>query len=459
MASLIFPENFLWGTATGAYQIEGAYNEDGKGESIWDRYTHTPGTILGSDTGDVACDHYHLYEEDVKIMKEMGIKTYRFSISWPRIFPDGKGEPNKKGMDFYRNLVNLLAENEITPAITLYHWDLPQKLQDIGGWANREVVDLFVQYARYVFKELGDKVPIWITFNEPWVSSFIGYWYGGHPPAISDLSLAIQAAHNIMLAHGKAVRAYREMGMKGEIGITLNLNPVYPASENENDLLAANRYSEFYNSWFLDPILKGKYPEQLLELFSNFATPPNIDSVDMDVIHTPIDFLGVNNYSFTSVVYDANKLPLQINFAEAGKAKTDTGWEIYPEGIHDLLLYLHQEYNGIKIMITENGAAFKDVIDNDGKVNDNERISYLNDHITEIYRAMKDGVNLAGYYIWSFMDNFEWRMGYSKRFGLVYIDYETQKRIIKKSGLWYKKVIENNGIVYNHQGANQDAEK
>lgn len=447
MSSMVFPENFIWGTATSAYQIEGAYNEDGKGESIWDRFTHTPGNIRGNNTGDVACDHYHLYEEDLKIMKEMGIKSYRFSISWPRIFPDGKGEPNQRGMDFYRNLVDLLVENDIAPAVTLYHWDLPQKLQDIGGWTNREVADLFVQYARYVFRQLGDKVTIWITFNEPWVSSFIGYWYGGHPPGISDLSLALQAAHNIMLAHGRAVRAFREMGMKGEIGISLNLNPIYPASEKENDFLAANRYSEFYNGWFLNPILKGKYPEQLMNYFSNFAMLPNMDREDMDVIHTPIDFLGINNYSFTSVVYAPDKLPLQVNFAETGKAKTDTGWEIYPEGMYDLLLYLHHEYNGIKMMITENGAAFQDVIDQDETVNDDERIGYLNEHIAEIHRAMKDGVNLAGYYIWSFMDNFEWRSGYSKRFGLVYIDYVTQKRIVKKSGFWYKNVIENNGIV------------
>ena len=446
MSSIVFPEEFIWGTATSSYQIEGGYNEDGKGESIWDRYTHTYGTILNNDTGDVACDHYHLYEKDVKILKELGIKSYRFSISWSRIFPDGKGEPNEKGMDFYRNLVKLLIENGITPAVTLYHWDLPQKLQDIGGWVNREVVELFEQYARYVFKELGNKVAIWMTFNEPWVSSFIGYWYGGHPPGISDLSLALQAAHNILLAHGKTVRAFREMGMKGEIGISLNLNPVYPASENENDLFAANRYSEFYNSWFLDPILRGKYPEQLLNLFSNIATLPNMDNVDMDIIHSPIDFLGVNNYSFSSVVYDANKLPLQLTFADTGKVKTDTGWEIYPEGIYDLLVYLHQEYNGVKIIITENGAAFKDVIDNEGKVNDSERISYLNEHIFQIHQAIRDGVNVAGYYLWSLMDNFEWRVGYSKRFGIVYIDYETQKRIIKKSGFWYKEVIENNGI-------------
>ncbi len=445
MSGMIFPENFIWGTSTAAYQIEGGYNEDGKGESIWDRYTHTSGKILGNDTGDVACDHYHLYEQDVKIMKELGIKSYRFSISWPRIFPDGRGEPNKKGMDFYRNLVELLNENGIKPTVTLYHWDLPQKLQDIGGWANREVAELFVQYSRYIFQELGNKVAIWITFNEPWVSSFIGYWYGGHPPAISDLSLALQAAHNIMLAHGKTVRAFREMEVQGDIGISLNLNPIYPASENENDLLAASRYSDFLNAWFLDPILKGKYPDQLLELFSNIAEF-QIEREDMEVINSPIDFLGVNNYSFNSVVYDANNLPLQLTFADTGKAKTDTDWEIYPKGIYDLLLHLHQKYNGIKIIITENGAAFKDEVDKGGKINDDERISYLNDYIAQIYQAIKDGVNLKGYFIWSFMDNFEWRLGYSKRFGLVYIDYKTQKRIIKKSGLWYKKVIECNGI-------------
>jgi beta-glucosidase len=446
MSELFFPDGFIWGTATSAYQIEGGYNEDGKGESIWDRYTHTKGTILNNNTGDTACDHYHLFEKDVKILKELGIKSYRFSISWTRIFPDGMGKPNKKGIEFYHNLVKLLADNGITPAVTLYHWDLPQKLQDIGGWANREVPGLFEKYARYIFEELGEKVPIWITFNEPWVSSFIGYWYGGHPPAVTNLSSALQAAHNIMLAHGMTVRTFRKMGMKGEIGISLNLNPVYPASEDENDFVAAKRYSDFLNGWFLDPILKGKYPQQLLELFSNITTLPEINSTDMDIIHTPIDFLGINNYSLSSIVYDPEKLPFQLNFADTGKARTDTGWEIFPEGIYDLLLYLNNEYNGIKIIITENGAAFKDVVGNDGKVNDDDRIGYLNDHIIQVYQAIRDGVNLAGYYIWSFMDNFEWKLGYSKRFGLVYIDYETQNRIIKKSGYWYRKVIENNGI-------------
>ncbi len=447
MSRLVFPEGFIWGTATAAYQIEGGYNEDGKGESIWDRYTHTPGMILNNDTGDIACDHYHLFENDVRLLKELGVKSYRFSIAWTRIFPDGKGKPNKKGMDFYKKLVKLLVDNGIKPTVTLYHWDLPQKLQDIGGWANREVVELYEQYARYVIKELGDMVAFWITFNEPWVTSFIGYWYGGHPPAITDLSLALQAAHNIMLAHGRVVRAFREMGMKGEIGISLNLNPVYPASEDIKDSIAAKRYSDFQNGWFLDPILKGEYPSELLELFSNIATLPSINSDDMDIIHTPIDFLGVNNYSFSSIVYDSEKIPFELTFAETGKAKTDTGWEIYPEGIYDLLLYLHKEYNGIKMLITENGAAFKDSIDEDGKVNDDDRLNYLNSHISQVHQAIEDGANLAGYYLWSFIDNFEWKVGYSKRFGVVYVDYETQKRTIKKSGYWYKKVIENNGII------------
>ena len=446
MSGLIFPEGFIWGTATSAYQIEGGYRCDGKGESIWDRFSHIPGKIYNNDTGDVACDHYHLFNEDVRLLKDLGVKSYSFSISWPRIFPDGKGKPNQKGIDFYRNLANLLADNGIIPVVTLYHWDLPQKLQDIGGWANREMAGYFEQYARYVFKELGDIIPIWKTFNEPWVSSFVGYWYGTHPPGITDLSTALLASHHIMLAHGIAVRAFREMGMKGEMGINLNLNPVYPASEDKKDIAAARRYGDFLNGWFLDPILKGKYPEKLVKWLSNKVVFPEIESGDMDIIHTPVDFLGVNSYSSSSVMYDPEDWPLQLAFANTGKARTDSGWEIYPEGLYDLLLYLHREYNGIKMLITENGAAFKDIVDRDGKVGDDNRLRYLHDHILQVYKAIREGVNLAGYYVWSFMDNFEWNLGYLKRFGLVYVDYATQKRIIKKSGLWYKEVIENNGI-------------
>ena len=446
MYRLIFPEGFIWGVATSAYQIEGGYKCGGRGESIWDRFSHIPGKIFNNDTGDVACDHYHLFKKDVKLLKNLGVKSYRFSISWSRIFPDGRGKPNKKGMDFYRNLANLLADNGIIPTVTLYHWDLPQKLQDTGGWANREMTGYFEQYARYVFKKLGDIVPIWITFNEPWVSSFEGYWYGKHPPGIKNFSIALLASHHILLAHGMAVRTFREMEQKGEIGITLNLNPVYPASKDKKDIAAARRYGDFLDGWFLDPILKGKYPVKLVKWLSDKVSLPEIESKDMNIIHSPIDFLGVNNYYSSSVVHDSEDWPLQLAFANTGKAKTDMGWEIYPEGFYDLLLYLHREYDGIKILITENGAAFKDIVDSDGKVEDNDRIQYLHDYIFQVYKAIRKGVNLAGYYVWSFIDNFEWNMGYSKRFGLVYVDYATQKRIIKKSGLWYKEVIKNNGI-------------
>lgn len=446
MSKPIFPKGFIWGTGTAAYQIEGGYKCDDKGESIWDRFSHIPGKISNNDTGDVACDHYHLFREDVKLLKDLGVKSYRFSISWSRVFPEGRGQPNQKGIDFYKNLINLLIDNGIIPAVTLYHWDLPQKLQDIGGWANREMTAYFEQYASYLFKELGDTVPIWTTFNEPWVSAFVGYWYGGHPPGIKDLSTALLAAHHIMLAHGMAVRTFRELGNKGEIGITLNLNPVYPASETEKDLAAAKRYSDFLNGWFLDPILKGQYPARLVKWFTDKVVFPMITGGDMDIIHTPIDFLGVNNYSSSSVLDNPEKGPLQLTFANTGKPRTDSGWEIYPEGLYDLLLYLHREYGGIKMFITENGAAFKDNPDGKGKVSDDDRIRYLYDHIFQIHRALEAGVNLAGYYVWSFLDNFEWNLGYSKRFGLIYVDYATQRRIIKKSGLWYRKVAANNGI-------------
>jgi beta-glucosidase len=447
MPRLIFPKGFIWGASTSAYQIEGGYKDDGKGESIWDRFTHTSGKIFNNDTGDVACDHYHLYENDVKLLKELGLKSYSFSISWPRIFPDGIGKPNQMGIDFYRNLANLLIDNGITPAVTLYHWDLPQKLQDMGGWAIREMAEYFDYYARYVFQELRDVVRIWKTFNEPWVTSFIGYWYGGHPPGIANHSIALAAAHNIMLAHGMAVRSFREMGMKGEIGIVLNLNPIYPASEDDKDLAAARRYGDFYNGWFLDPILKGQYPEELVKWLSGKVEIPKIENGDLELIRTPIDFLGINSYTFNCVAHDLEKEPLQVAFMNTGKAKTDSGWEIFPEGMYDLLMYLHREYNGIKMMVTENGAAFKDTVDNDGKVEDDSRISYLNDHIFQVYRAIRAGVNIAGYYVWSLMDNFEWNAGYSKRFGLIYVDYQTQKRTVKKSGRWYKQIIQNNGII------------
>ncbi|MBZ4645305.1 MAG: beta-galactosidase [Clostridia bacterium] len=448
MSKITFPKDFLWGVATASYQIEGAWKEDGKGESIWDRFSHIPKKVANGDTGDVACDHYHLYPEDVKLLKELGVKTYRLSISWPRIFPEGKGQPNEKGMEFYKNLIKLLVENDIKPAVTLYHWDLPQKLQDIGGWANREVVDYYEQYARYVFKELGDLVPIWITHNEPWVVSFIGNWEGRHAPGITDFSTALQVSHHLLLSHGKAVRAYREMGFEGEIGITLNLVPVYPdpSSHNEEDAAAAIRRDGFQNRWFLDPVFKGRYPADMINWYSKKVVVPVITQEDLDIISTPVDFLGINYYMPGYIKADPDAWPLELKHVFTGKDRTAMGWEIYPEGLYDLLVRLHKDYNGIKIMVTENGAAFNDIVNREGKVEDDNRLDFLYKHFIQAYRAIQDGVNLTGYYVWSFMDNFEWAEGYAKRFGITYVDYKTQKRIIKKSGHWYKEVIKNNGF-------------
>ncbi|MDT8715089.1 beta-glucosidase [Clostridium sp. 19966] len=442
----LFPKDFIWGAATAAYQIEGAVKEGGRGESIWDRFSHIPGKTFNGDTGDIACNHYHLFKEDIKLMKEIGLKSYRFSISWPRIFPEGKGEPNPEGIAFYRELINCLIENGIEPAITLYHWDLPQKLQDVGGWANREVTDYFAQYATYVFKEFGSLVPIWITLNEPWVVSFVGNSEGRHAPGITDYSTALQVSYNLLLAHGKAVRAYRELGYKGKIGVTLNMNPSYAASDSSEDIEAASRFNMSHNRWFADPILKGSFPKELLSWYSGKVVLPVIKNEDLKIISEPIDFLGINNYFSSFIKNNPAAWPLQFSAVTTGKNKTEMGWEINPEGIHDLLVYLHKEYAGIDIIITENGAAFNDMPNLEGKVEDENRLTYLCSYLHQINLAIQEGVNLKGYYAWSLFDNYEWAYGYAKRFGMIYVDYATQKRTIKKSGYWYKDVINNNGF-------------
>lgn len=441
-----FPKDFLWGAATAAYQVEGAAKEGGRGESIWDRFSHIPGKTFNSDTGDISCDHYHLYEKDVNIMKEIGIKTYRFSISWSRIFPEGYGKINREGVEFYRKLINCLLANGIKPAITLYHWDLPQKLQNIGGWANPLVTDYFANYAEFLFKEFGDLVHQWITLNEPWVVSFVGNWEGRHAPGITDFSTALQVSYNLLLAHGKAVKIYRKLSLKGEIGITLNMNPVYPASDKVQDIAAAERFNEFHNKWFADPIFKGSFPENMLKWYAGKVTMPEITKEDLEIMSTPIDFLGINSYFSSFIKYDHSKWPTNLSAVNVGKDKTEMGWEINPTGLHDLLVYLHKEYNGVKIIITENGAAFNDMVNREGKVEDENRLDYLYNYLEQASLAIKEGVNLAGYYVWSFLDNYEWAYGYAKRFGIVYVDYNTQKRTIKKSGLWYSEVIKNNGF-------------
>jgi beta-glucosidase len=446
MTAIRFPKNFIWGSATAAYQIEGGYNEDGRGESIWDRYCRMSGNIADGSSGDIACDHYHLYEQDIQLMKYLGLKSYRLSIAWPRIFPDGTGKPNEKGIAFYKNLITLLVKNGIKPAVTLYHWDLPQKLQDIGGWANRQVADYFGQYARYVFKELGDLVPTWITLNEPFCSSFIGYWIGRHAPGYRDYKTAVQAAHNLLLAHGKAVQAYRGSGFKGEIGITLNMDYVYPKTDSPEDKAAAEMSFATLSRWFADPILKGCYPAEVLECYKTKGVMPEIEAGDMAIIHQPVDFLGLNNYYSVKAEKDDNAWPCGVRNSQIGDDFTEMGWGVTPRGLYDLLMRLHRDYDGIKLYITENGAAFRDMVLNSGEVDDSNRKEFLMRYLTEVHHAIQDGVNLHGYYLWSLMDNFEWGFGYTKRFGIVYVDYKTQKRIIKKSGHWYKQVIADNGF-------------
>ncbi|MFZ5986753.1 MAG: GH1 family beta-glucosidase [Bacillota bacterium] len=444
-----FPDNFIWGTATASYQIEGAVKEDGRGESIWDRFSHIPGKILNGDNGDIACDHYHRYKQDVKLMKEMGTNGYRFSIAWSRIFPEGKGQVNQKGMDFYQRLVDELLENGIDPMITLYHWDLPQALQDIGGWGNRDMTDYFAQYSQYVFKALGDRVKKWVTHNEPWVVAFAGNLQGRHAPGLTDFPLAVQVSHNLLLSHAKAVEAFRGSSPKdGKIGITLNLYPVYPASDSVEDVEAASLVDGYHNRWFLDPVLKGTYPEDTLKLYRDNLNAPVIMPGDMELIAAnPMDFLGINYY-FRKVVKKANTGSI-LQFEEIkpeGSKYTEMNWEVYPESLYDLLLRIDKDYNSPHIYITENGAAFKDDMPVDKVVEDQDRLDFLREHFAAALKAIQHGIKLDGYYVWSLMDNFEWAQGYSKRFGLLYIDYKTQERIWKKSALWFKDFLRNNGF-------------
>jgi len=441
-----FPSNFVWGAATAAYQIEGAYNEDGKGESIWDRFCRTPGKVQDGDRGGIACDFYHRYRDDVKLMKSMSLNAYRFSIAWSRIFPQGKGQVNQRGLDFYERVVDELLDSGIEPFVTLYHWDLPQALQEKGGWANRDTIGYFKDYAEEVSRKLGNRVHFWITHNEPWVVSFLGHHSGIHAPGTKNLSTALKVSHHLLLSHGETVAVIRDNGdEKTQVGITLNLSPVYPVSESEEDKKAAKRWDGYLNRWFLEPIYKGSYPEDMLALYGDKA--PEIQAQDLERISTKTDFLGVNYYTRTVVKADKKEVFLGLSQVKpTGAEYTEMDWEIYPPGIYEILKRVHNDYDAPVIYITENGVAFPDKIDKNGRVNDESRIEYLKGHFLQAHRAIEDGVKLSGYFVWSLLDNFEWAYGYSKRFGLVYTDYPTQKRIIKASGWWYKKVIEENGV-------------
>ena len=435
----------MWGCATAAYQIEGSPLADGAGPSIWHRFSHTPGNVHAGQTGDVACDHYRRWREDVALMRQLGLRAYRFSVAWPRVLPEGRGRVNQAGLAFYDRLVDALLEAGIVPFVTLYHWDLPGALQDLGGWANRDVVGWFAEYAGVLFERLGDRVRHWITLNEPWCVAHLGYVAGVHAPGMRDLWAGLRAVHHLLLAHAAAVRALRASRAAGaQIGITLNLAPQHPATDSEADRAAADRADAYQNRLFLDPIFRRRYPEVLVRHFG--PAWPAAPEEDLAAIAVPIDFLGINYYS-RSVVADApGEGLLGVRTVQGSGPRTAMGWEIYPEGLYELLVRLHREYGVRDLYITENGAAFDDRPDGAGRVDDAWRVDYLRRHFAQAHRAIQEGVGLRGYFVWSLLDNFEWAQGYSQRFGIVYVDYATQRRTVKRSGHWYRQVIEANAL-------------
>ena len=441
-----FPFDFIWGAATASYQIEGAWNEDGKGESIWDRFSHTPGKVANGDTGDVAADHYHRWREDVALMKEVGLRAYRFSIAWPRLLPEGRGSVNPPGLDFYDQLVDGLLEAGIEPFVTLYHWDLPQALQDEGGWPIRATAEAFVEYADLASRRLGDRVKHWMTLNEPHISAILGYLEGWHAPGHSDLDEALAAAHHLLLAHGWAVPVIRRNSPDAQVGIALNLGSQIPASSSAADRAAAWREDGILNRWFLDPLSARGYPADIVQHYGH--SMDFVQAGDLEAIAVPLDFLGVNYYTRgvvrSSVVPEAENAPRTVFL---NPERTEMGWEVYPEGLYEILGRLHFDHRFPALYVTENGAACPDRIGPDGQVDDPARVAYLKAHFTEAAKAIAAGVPLRGYFVWSLMDNFEWAHGYSKRFGLIYVDYRTQRRVWKTSAHWVRRVIAANGVV------------
>ncbi len=456
---LAFPKDFIWGCAASAYQVEGAWNEDGKGPSIWDTFVHSAGHVVNNETGDLAVDHYHRHMEDVALMKQLGLDAYRFSVSWSRILPDGTGRVNQAGLDFYDRLVDELLKNKIEPYLCLFHWDLPQTLQDQGGWPNRATSQAFAEYARVVTERLSDRVKVWMTHNEPWVAAMAGHFSGEHAPGVKDVQAGFKSLHHLLLSHGlaaEAIHAYAKQPVK--VGITLNLNPVHPASELKKDKDAARRMDAILNRATLDPLLKGTTPMREFAvgklLSSSLIKPGDVEKI------RKLDLLGINYYSRTVVKYD-RKFPVVAATQIQPEGNEYSGmWEIYPEGIYELLMRINRDYlthsstktgKGIKapeIMITENGVPVPDGLDFDGRVRDDRRIRYLRNHIAQVHRAIDEGVPVKGYFHWSLMDNFEWAHGYGQRFGLVYVDFKTLARTIKDSGHWFSEVIKQNGFEY-----------
>lgn len=436
MTAVLFPKEFVWGAATAAYQIEGAWNADGKGESIWDRFSHTRGNVDNGDTGDVACDHYHRYPEDVALMRQLGLHAYRFSIAWTRVLPTGRGAVNPKGLDFYSRLVDELLAANITPFVTLYHWDLPLALE--GGWGLHETAGYFADYAAVMVRRLGDRVKHWTTLNEPWVSAFIGYQEGRHAPGIRDQRLAYQAAHHLLVAHGLGAQAIRAIAPEAKVGIVLDTFPTEAGTESAQDQAIAERAWQRGTGWMIGPLLRGHYPPEAWSALERNA--PTVLPDDHALIAQRLDFLGINYYSRWLVANGVNVHPVP------GAEYTQVDWEVHPPAFGRLLRRLKREYALPPLYITENGAAFQDEVSPDGDVHDPRRIHYVREHLRELQSAMDAGVDVRGYFLWSLLDNFEWAYGYSKRFGIVYVDYATQKRIVKESGAWYARVIAENGV-------------
>jgi beta-glucosidase len=445
MPKLQFPDGFLWGAATAAYQIEGAADRDGRGPSIWDTFSHTPGKVLRGDTGDIACDHYDRWESDLDLLSDLGVNSYRFSIAWSRILPTGRGPINQPGLDFYDRLIDGLVERNISPVVTLYHWDLPQAIQDDGGWANRDTTKLFVDYARTVTSRFDDRVSHWLTLNEPWVSAFVGNLEGRHAPGIQDEETAVTVAHHILLAHGQAVQALRADGVKAKIGITCNLTSPHPASDKPEDIAAATRLDLFENRLFLDPLFKGTYPEDMPAYYEGVSDLSFIQDGDLATISTPIDFFGINYY--------------ERHLVEADPADPKRGWKrvpdpkqtavgigVHPEGLYEILTRISNDYTKLPLMVTETGIALHDYVDPEGQIKDEERVDFYDGHLRAAHDAMDHGVNLTGFFPWSFLDNYEWAWGYGYRFGMYFVDYATQTRTPKLSANWYAKVTRAGGL-------------
>jgi beta-glucosidase len=443
-----FPRDFLWGTATSAYQVEGSPLADGAGPSIWHRFSHTPNRVRNGDTGDLACDHYRRYKDDVALMRSLGTNAYRFSISWSRVMPRGRGAINAAGLDFYDRLVDALLASGIEPMVTLYHWDLPAALDDLGGWLNPDVAKWFADYASVMFRKLDGRVKMWATLNEPWVITDGGYLYGALAPGHRSRFEAPIASHNLLRSHAEAVKAYRAEG-RHRVGIVVNLEPKYPASDDPADRAAAQRADAYMNRQYLDPIFLGQYPEELGKIFGE-AWPRWPDG-DLKQIQAPIDFVGVNYYTRSVTRFDRDAWLLQAAAVPQKRATyTETGWEVFAPALTRTLVWVSERYGKPPIYVTENGAAFFDppAVEDD-HLADPLRVDYLRKHITAVHAAMTQGADVRGYFVWSLLDNFEWSHGYSKRFGIVHIDFETQKRTPKDSARFYAKVIASRGAALN----------